>query len=215
MIRINLLAGERRAAPATGGGGSTFQMGQKMTVLGSLILVVTLLLLGWRYWSIEQEKARVASDIDAARREETRLAEVLKQVQEFEARKAMLQARIALIDELKRGQSAPVHMVDQISRALPDMTWLTTLKQNNLDITIEGRTLTLASVSDFVGNLEASRVFVRPVEIIDSAVLPAVQGGPELIRFVVRGTFQMSGMEPTPAPDKPGAKPPVKGGKVG
>ena len=31
----------------------------------------------------------------------------------------MLEALVALIDELRKGQTAPVHMIDQVSRALP------------------------------------------------------------------------------------------------
>jgi type IV pilus assembly protein PilN len=195
MIRINLIAGERRAAKAAG---RTFQVGQKITVAGSLLLVIAVVVIGWRYWTITQEQAAVARDIDAARREESRLSEVLKQVADFEANRAQLQQRVALIDELRKGQNAPVHMIDQISRALPEMTWLTSLKQNGYDVSIEGRCLSLTALSDFVGNLEASRYFRRPVEIIESTVLPA-QTGPELIRFIIRGTFQMAGIEPTPA----------------
>jgi type IV pilus assembly protein PilN len=202
MIRINLLAGERRAAKAAG---RTLQIGQKITVVGSLIVVLTAVLVGWRYWSLTQEQAQLTADIDAARREEGRLTEVLKQVAEFEAQQAQLQQRVQLIDELRKGQTAPVHMIDQISRALPDMTWLTNLKQENFDVTIEGRCLSLAALSDFVSNLEASHYFKRPVEIVDSAVMaaqaaqPGQAQAPDLIRFVVKGTFQMAGIDPKPA----------------
>lgn len=206
MIRVNLLA-ERRAVKAVSKG---FQTGQKITVIGSLLLVLTLGGVGWRYWAIGQQEAEVAREIDAARREETRLAEILKQVQVFETRKKQLEERVALIDELRKGQNAPVHMIDQISRALPDMTWLTNVQQDGYALTIQGRCLTLTSLSDFVGNLEASRYFVRPVEIVDSAVVPGgAPGAPDLIQFTIRGTFQMAGIEP---PVKPAAK---KGGKRG
>ena len=209
MIRINLLATERRAAKAASPG---IQAGQKMMVIGSLVLVATVLAVGWRYWAIGQEKAQVAREIDAAQREETRLQEILKQVQEFENRRKLLEARVALIDELRKGQSAPVHMVDQISKALPDMTWLTGLQQNGYTLTMQGRCLTLTSLSDFIGNLEASRYFIRPVEIIETTT-DSDDKGPELIVFTIRGTFQMAGVESV-APPPPGAKG-ARGGKRG
>ena len=209
MIRINLMAGDRRAVKSSG---RSFQIAQKSTVLGSLILVVAGLLIGWRDWSIAQDQSRLASDIVAAQREEARLAEVLKEVADFEARRSLLQERVKLIDELRRGQSAPVHMIDQISRALPEMTWLTSLKQDGYDVTIEGHCLTLTALSDFVANLEAARYFKRPVEILDSAVANsnnrAAAQGPELIRFVVKGSFQMAGIEV-----KPVTAAPKKGGR--
>lgn len=204
MIRINLLATERKVKAAS----SPFQAGQKLMVLGSLIVVVTLALLGWRYWSLGQQDAQVAREIAAAKREEERLQEVLKQVAEFEARKKVLEARINLIDELRKGQTAPVHIVDQISKALPEMTWLTAMQQTGYTVSIQGRCLTLTSLSDFVGNLEASRYFARPVEIIDTSVVAGENNGPELIQFTIRGTFQMAGVESTPpaAPGTPGGR---------
>ena len=210
MIRINLLATERKAKAASPG----IQSGQKMMVIGSLVLVLTVVAVGWRYWALGQEKAAVAREIDAATREEARLQEILKQVQEFENRRKLLEARVALIDELRKGQTAPVHMIDQISKALPDMTWLTTMTQNGYTLTMQGRCLTLTSLSDFIGNLEASRYFIRPVEIIESTVQEGAAGGPELIAFTIRGTFQMAGVESV-APPPPGAKGAPRGGKRG
>jgi type IV pilus assembly protein PilN len=216
MIRINLVAGERKVVKVASGGRS-FQIGQKVTVAGMFLLIVTVLLVGWRYLSVAQDQAQLVRDIDAARREETRLGDVLKQVADFQAAEAQLQARIALISELKQGQSAPVHMIDQVSLALPEMTWLTSLKQVGYDVTIEGRCLALTALSDFVRNLEASRYFQRPVEIIESAVMPSTPDKPDLIRFVVKGTFQMAGMQAIPVgtplvkpSTRPGAKPPAK-----
>lgn len=207
MIRINLLA-ERRSVKAVSKG---FQAGQKITVIGSLLLVLTLVGVGWRYWAIGQQEAQVAREVADAQREELRLAEILKQVQEFEARKQQLQQRVALIDQLRKGQNAPVHMVDQISRALPDMTWLTSLRQDGDTLTLQGRCLTLTSLSDFVGNLEASRYFARPVEIVDSVVVSGDgKETPDLIQFTIRGTFQMAGIDSPPAPSSGN-----KGGKRG
>jgi type IV pilus assembly protein PilN len=149
-------------------------------------------------------------DIAAARREETRLSEVLKQVSDFETQRGVLQKRVALIDELRKGQSAPVHMIDQISRSLPEMTWLTSVRQDAYNVTINGRCTTLTALSDFVANLEATRYFKRPVEIVSSAVAGGDREGPELIEFTIKGTFQMAGIEAPAAPVKKG-----KGGKRG
>jgi hypothetical protein len=98
-------------------------------------------------------------------------------------------------------------MVDQVSRALPDMTWLTGMQQVGYNVTIQGRCLSLTSLSDFIGNLEASRYFARPVEIIESSVVAGgSSGGPELIQFTIRGAFQMAGTEPTPPAAAKGVK---------
>jgi type IV pilus assembly protein PilN len=206
MIRINLLTTERRTAKAASKG---FQAGQKMLILGSLIAVLVVAALGWRYWALGQQAARIEADIQAQQREEQRLQEILRQVKEFEARRAQLQARLDLIDNLRKGQNAPVHMVDQVSRALPDMTWLTNMQQSpdGYTLTIQGRCLTLTSLSDFIGNLEGSRYFIRPVEIVESTVVPGDgKTTPDLIQFTIRGTFQMAGIESVAPPPPTAAK---------
>ena len=215
MIRINLLATERKVAKAAVVS-KAFEPGQKMMVLGSLILVLVVAALGWRYWALGQMAADIEAKIEAANREEQRLQEILRQVREFEARKAMLQQRVDLIDELRKGQNAPVHMIDQVSRALPEMTWLTNMSQaaDGYTLTMQGRCLTLTSLSDFIGNLEGSRYFIRPVEIVESTVVNGDGKTPDLISFTIRGTFQMAGIESVapPPPTTVGSK---KGGKRG
>jgi type IV pilus assembly protein PilN len=214
MIRINLIAAERKQTRS--GAPKGLLLAQKMTVIGSLILVLAALGLGWRYWALGQMAATTERQLNEARREEQRLAGILRQVAEFEARRAQLQQRATLIDELRRGQSAPVHMVDQISRALPEMTWLTEMRQEGFDVTIQGRTLSLTSLSDFVGNLEASRYFKRPVEILSSEVVTGQQGAPDTIQFSVRGSFQMAGIDQIAPPAPTGrGKRPAKGGPRG
>ncbi len=200
MIRINLLATERRTVAAASKG---FEPGQKMMVLGSLILLLAVAGLGWRYWSLGQQAAQIEADIEAQLREEQRLSEILRQVKEFETRKAMLQQRVDLIDTLRKGQNAPVHMIDQVSRALPEMTWLTNMVQqpDGFTLNIQGRCLTLTSLSDFIANLEGSRYFIRPVEIVESTVVPGDnKTTPDLIAFTIRGTFQMAGIDSVAPP---------------
>ena len=79
-----------------------------------------------------------------------------------------------------------------------------------------GRCLSLTSLSDFIGNLEATRYFQRPVEILSSEVVAGEQGGPDTIRFSIRGTFQMAGIDSAPPAPAAGArKTPAKGGPRG
>src|SRR5580765_5481158 len=133
MIRINLLAVEREAKKKT----ATFQSGQKVTVACGLVLLLTAGGIGWRYWLLTRESAQLDSDIAAAQTEATRLHGIIQQVQAFEQQKAQLQQRVVLIEQLRRSQSGPVHMLDQLSRSLPPMLWLIHLKQDDSGITID------------------------------------------------------------------------------
>ena len=174
MIRINLLAVEREGAKKK----ATFQTGQKLTVGCSLILVAAgavhrLALLGARAASRTQLDAEIA----AAQQETTRLHSVIQQVQQFEQRKAQLQQRVVLIEQLRKGQTGPVHMLDQISRALPPMLWLTELKQDDGgDVVIDGRCTTLTGAVRLRRRTSRrSGYFKRSIEIVNSQTEPMPQ----------------------------------------
>jgi type IV pilus assembly protein PilN len=182
LIKINLLTVDRERTKRK----AKFQIGQKITVACSLILVAAALVVGWWFWSLQRESADLDQQIVDAESERTRLQSIIQQVQQFESRRAQLQQRVTLIEELRKGQTGPVHLLDQISKALPEAMWLTDLRQAGSEITIEGRCTSLNSLSDFVSALEASNLFERPVEIVDSRVEAATQSTPELIRFQVK-----------------------------
>jgi type IV pilus assembly protein PilN len=200
MIRINLLGVDRqkaRKAPAV-------DIAQRLTLACSLVLVATIAGLGWWFWSLGQEATRVEVEIEAARREQARLRSLLTEVEQFEARRAQLQQRVQLIEQLRAGQSIPVQVLDHVSRSLPDMLWLTEMEQTGEALTIQGRSTTLIGVSDFVGNLGGSDLLVKPIEIVDSQVesAPAERGQPavDVIRFTVRANVKQPAAPQAAAP---------------
>ena len=182
MIKINLLTVDRERAKRK----TKFQIGQKITAACSLILVAAALVVGWWFWSLQRDSAELDQQIADAESETQRLQSVIQQVAQFEGRRAQLQQRVTLIEELRKGQTGPVHLLDQISKSLPESMWLTDLRQAANEITLEGRCTSLNALSDFVSALEASNLFERPVEIVDSRVEAATAPLPELIRFTVR-----------------------------
>ena len=186
MIRINLLAAERESKKKK----ATFQSGQKVTFASSIVLVLTCVVIGWRFMAISRESKRLDEDIAKAQTEATRLHAVIQQVQQFEQQKAQLQQRVVLIEQLRRSQTGPVHMLDQVSRSMPPMLWLTGLKQDDTNITIDGRSTTQTGVSDFVGNLEGSGYFKRSVDILVSQTESIQQPPGQLVKFSLKGIFQ-------------------------
>ena len=194
MIRINLLGGERKKAPRA----VTFDPAQRLNLICSLIFLVAVGGVGWWYWSLSQESAAVDAEVATAEQEAARLRSMMAEVADFEAQRARIQQRVALIEELRAGQSLPVQLLDHVSRSLPDMLWLTSMSQDATQVTIAGNSRTLIALSDFVGNLGAGDVLLRPIEIVDSRVREATGTGrdatPELIQFTVRA--QLNKPEP-------------------
>jgi type IV pilus assembly protein PilN len=212
VIRVNLIGGERKRAKKK----AVFATAHKLTVGCTIILIGAGALVGWRYTTLNRESQKLDADISAAQRETARLRSIIQQVQQFEQRRGQLQQRVALIEQLRKEQTGPVHMLDQISRALPPMLWLNEIKQPTganvaaNEVVIEGHCTTLTSLSDFVANLEASGYFKRSVEIVTSTTEPAKSAtSPELIKFQVKALFQRPG-EPAHAEANPSQKPEVK-----
>jgi type IV pilus assembly protein PilN len=197
MIRINLLAVEKPVAKT--GRKFTFNVGDKVGQIAALfVLLACGGYIAWDYIAIQREDARLHEELLAARAEKARLAPVLKEVERFDSRKKELQQRVGLIEELRRNQPGPVHMLDQLSRSLPDRLWLNDLKQTGDDVQLDGKTSSLSALADFVANLEASGYFARPVEIISSEEEKSKDS--DLIRFTVKATFAMPGQKKAAVP---------------
>jgi type IV pilus assembly protein PilN len=198
MIRINLLAVERERARKR----VVISAAHRVTIGASLILLGTALLVGWWFWSLRQRSANLDNELAKAEVETRQVRTVLEQVRKFETRKALLQTRVSLIEELRKGQQAPVHLLDEISKSVPERLWLRDLTQTGADFTMSGMTDSHTGVSDFVANLEDTKWFKRPVEIVDSQVQTDPKAG-DLIKFQVKAQF----VDPTapPEPPKPAA----------
>ena len=204
MIRINLLSVERERTRKTAR--VALPSGQRVTIGATVVLLITVLGLGWWFWSLRQQSAKLDEDIARAEAETRQLRTVLAQVQKFETRKAQLQQRVTLIEELRKGQSAPVRVLDQVSRSVPDRLWLNDMKQAGSDFTIVGFATTMTALSDFVAGVESTKWFKKPVEIIDSQVTTDAKTG-DVVRFVVKASyFDPDAPPPPPAPAKTAKK---------
>lgn len=205
MIRINLLGGERVRARVRKP--IAFDPSQQVTLAGGLIVAVAVIAVGWWFWSLRSQSTRLDTDLSAARQEATRLRTLLAEVEQYEAQREQLRQRVALITQLRGGQSVPVQLLDHVSRSVPEMLWLTTLQQVDDQVTIEGRSTTLIALSDFVGNLSGGTVLQKPIEIVNSQVQPAsgtgAQATPELIQFAVRAKVNVPGQPTVQAVEEP------------
>jgi len=206
MIRINLLGGERQVKKKAA---LAFDIGQRLTLACSLILVLTAAGVGYWYYALQQQSAQLDADIARAQQEQLRLQSIIREVNQFDAQRAQLQQRVQLIEQLRSGQSIPVQLLDVISKSVPDMLWLTDMEQKGNDVTMQGNSTTLISLSDFVGNLGMSPLLQKPIEIVNSTVQSvtptgqaATAGQPsvDLINFTVKATLVPSQKAPAPPP---------------
>ena len=186
MIRVNLLGRERQVKKPL----LALDSAQRITIGCTLLLMASTAGVGYWFYALQQRSARVDRDIVAAQQEQARLRSVIRDVAAFDQQRAQLQQRVALIEQLRGGQGIPVQLLDTVSKSVPDMLWLTDLEQKGNDLTIQGQSTTLISLSDFVGNLGTTPLLQKPIEIVDSKVEtvtgPGQGAGVDLIKFTVK-----------------------------
>jgi type IV pilus assembly protein PilN len=175
MIRINLLAGTQQAKersvslPKFEGVGT---LGQNALMAG--VVIVAVLFVGWRWYTLASEHKALAQETVKAEAERERLQAIIKKGEEYKAKKELLQRKIELITQLKRNQSGPVHLLDEVSKQLPDFLWLESMTEAGFSIQIRGKATTYNAVSNFYNNLTGSRYFqnvvMGPISSMDAGV---------------------------------------------
>jgi type IV pilus assembly protein PilN len=162
LIRINLLteakaAAARKKAPLlpTGARLNNFLFFGGFGLGLAYVAIMGLTLLSRR--------SQLDEEIVKARLEADRLKSIIEEVKEYEDKKASLEAKIQLINSLKTNQKGPVRLMDEISKALPDLVWLTVLDVSGNTVTMRGKTLSPNAVATYLENLKKSPFFAEPV----------------------------------------------------
>ena len=181
MIKINLVREGRAVrgagatpvstAAAAGGGGSSIN---NVLIIG--FTIVGLLAAGG-YWFWQK---RILSERQALvvqrKGEAEKLEAIIKEVDGYKKQKDNLQKRIDLINQLKQNQKGPVRIMDQISRDLPDLVWLDTMRIASGRVTVTGRGLNPNAIANFVENVKNDTFFEEPIvnDVVQAGANPVV-----------------------------------------
>lgn len=92
----------------------------------------------------------------------TQLDKQIVEIEELDKKKAKLLARKEVIEQLQANRSQMVHLFDSLVRTIPDGVALTSIKQDDVILTLEGRSQSNARVSTYMRNLEGSGWMTNP-----------------------------------------------------
>jgi type IV pilus assembly protein PilN len=90
----------------------------------------------------------------------------IREINELEKQKADLISRMDVIQQLQESRPEIVHLLDQLVDAVPAGVFLTSLKQEASNVTVEGRAQSNARVSAFMRNIEAADWIGKPVLLL-------------------------------------------------
>ncbi len=187
MIKINLLSeGRPKVSKARVGLPSTSGLSDEPANLWLIIgLVLGLLVIGGRYFLLQSEIDQKNEEIVEVQREVDELRAIIAEVEQFEARKAELEHKITVINDLKANQRGPVEIMDHISRALPEMLWLNRMQAKGTGVSLNGHAFNTNAVANLIDNLDEVDKFAEPV-LKDAAWRNGIYN------FVVNFTFDPS-----------------------
>lgn len=153
MARINLLPwrAERRKQRQ-----KEFSILLGLSALGAVLL--SFLMVGYY-------KAQISGQNERNQYLTDQIAQVQKQIDEIkllDEKKAKLLARKEIIEKLQANRSQMVHLFDSLVRTIPDGVVLTSIKQDEDTLTLEGRAQSNARVSTYMRNLEGSGWMTKP-----------------------------------------------------
>jgi type IV pilus assembly protein PilN len=163
MIRVNLSGAPKKK----GGVGRTAETSSAPVPSRAIPLLLILIVVGtatagwWWYSTLMGQLDDVNKQLVHEQAERDKLALIIKQDQIYEARKKALEARIAVIEGLKRGQVSPVRSLDILDDAIDrtQFVWLSSLDQNNAIISMTGTGTSVNAIADFYSNLKATGYF--------------------------------------------------------
>jgi Tfp pilus assembly protein PilN len=165
MIRINLLSDGKKTV--TRKKKAAMKVVPEGRELGRLLLFATLILgllpfgVVWyvKKKTIEAKQNEVAAnDIEIER-----LQAIIKEVEDFKAKKAALEHKIEVITQLKQNQQGPVRLMDIVSRSLPELLWLDRMTVSASEVTIAGQAFNTNAVASFMDNLDQAPELSEPI----------------------------------------------------
>jgi len=182
MIEVNLNpeAGRkkrRRRGLPSGGALASLRggLGGRDPWTTAAVAVVAVVLLGCGFLWLSQRSAAsgIAERLDAATADSIRLSDLRSLGDSLVARRQEIDDRLFLVQQLDGGRFTWPHILDEVSGALPEYAWLTSIKRlappPSLRVEIQGVAAAPLIITDFIQRLDNS-FFIDNVQIKTTAL---------------------------------------------
>lgn len=161
MIKINLLP-EARVERVQRAPMITMGLADINNYLLVGCLLVGMGVVGVTYWRLSSRLGTVRDEVAVNRAEYERLKPIIDEVEDYKKRNADLKHRIEVIERLKNNQYGPVRIMDEVSKAVPDLLWLDSMTLSGNTVTVKGKAFNETAVANLIANLAASAFFAEP-----------------------------------------------------
>ncbi|MDB5731825.1 MAG: Fimbrial assembly family protein [Variovorax sp.] len=152
----------------------------------------------WYQARIADQQARNAYLQTEIRKLETEI----KEISTLEAEIAGLRARQQAVEDLQGDRNLPVHLLNELVRQLPDGVYLSSMKQENQSVTLQGMAQSNERVSELLRNLGNNSPWLVKPELVEITA-GTVSLGPRDQRRVANFTMRIGLQRPTDAQKAP------------
>ncbi|NDC38049.1 MAG: hypothetical protein EBZ48_08345 [Proteobacteria bacterium] len=133
---------------------------------GILLVCVALMTL---HHGSSARKAEIQSEVDALQRQLKTFKERTHSVADLKGSKGVLDEKLRIISLLKRSKSGPVRVMDDLNSAIPDRSWLTSIKESDGILRVAGFAIDNQTVAGFMRDLAKSDFFEK-VDLVESKI---------------------------------------------
>jgi len=129
----------------------------------AVVAFAAYLMLGAMIDAQDQRNERLKGEIKV-------LDKQIEEINDLEAQKQRFIARMQIIEKLQRSRPEVVHLFDELVKAMPDGTYLTSIKQSGTKLKFEGIAQSSTRVSTLMRNISASQWLRNPeLEVVETA----------------------------------------------
>ena len=148
MIRINLLP--FRAARKK-------ENIRRQLMMYALSVALFFVIMGWGFIHLSTTLSSLKTEEENKQKELKSYEATIKKIVELEKKIKEIRDKLAVIRELERNKTGPVHLLDEISMAVPkEKLWLSSLKESKGMLTLQGTAMDNETIALFMTNLEKS-----------------------------------------------------------
>jgi type IV pilus assembly protein PilN len=144
MIRINLLPVRKKVQQEAG-----------RQILAFFVVVLVAAGIGNYMWYSNRDDVVLGlqSQISATNARIADLDKTIGEVKNINTRKAEVEKQLAVLDELRRGRSGPVRMMDALASSLPKKAWINSFNEERGNVKLIGSAISHDDVAELMRNL--------------------------------------------------------------
>ena len=203
LIEMNLLPGGKKGVARPKGGRKAtipkfeglrdMMKGDPWVIAVAVLATLAALHLGFTWFTQGVQLGGIEEELEIQVQDSIRYAEAIAAADSLQARQDTLQRKEAIIREIDSDRFVWPHIMDEISEALPEFTWLLNISQTagtgtGVQFRIDGMTGQTPALTRFMRNLEDSP-FIQDVRLSSDE---QIQQGARLVHsFVLTARYQI------------------------